>query len=718
MSTEQQNTKLTTKAILNPAICEKCKLNIVGSIDPINCGFCKSSFHPGCAKKIMPWLTQSTVDVACGSGVDLVFKCHVCLIGAASPIADMEVLQVPEHDGDNRSNASDELDNYVVLELNESEIDDISSAQSNSPFEDLISGSKLSSEIKENCLPKLVNMNTDAASSDEKIDDSENVVAVTSENNADNCPLKEEDKVSELFSQGERGEVLLKQDGNIWKALYTQRVDLVEEFEETSVSNSPLPKSPDSSFCHKNVDVTEGFVDEKSGNKARSFYFVLGISSLVGKTRKFNMTSRIIEKLTPKQDAASTSKETSCKERSDNEQVKMSGPKLTCCSSLKIEICKICKFKLNSCGNQMKCKVCKDSFHRDCARKGMPWVPQTINISHDTCSECIFMPAAEHALPKRKVTLSTKIIAPFENEVESIEFFTQPVKNTLPQVSDANSKIASCIQKLDDLETLVLVSPANIVNARSLTGNKLPEYNLTSNETKVVAMPKRGAKASSEVASAPGNVDNAKAHLHDIYSEHLPPALERIVSNLNATAARLEEQRLRMSEEVLSKLEDMSSKMHSWAKKVDELESFAKKKILQLENKNNRLHCFMNRADIIIKGIPPAVKSDKLRDIVIAIGDVYGVTLTPFHIKVCCRMQRQAAVLAKFNNVAERDLIMKKYFKDLKLKLCQIYNTDDVVSRVYLDNNYTPVVAKMSVFDFHHSARDVHDTLIVHRLNN
>uniref|UniRef100_A0A1A9ZQ11 Uncharacterized protein n=1 Tax=Glossina pallidipes TaxID=7398 RepID=A0A1A9ZQ11_GLOPL len=384
----------------------------------------------------------------------------------------------------------------------------------------------------------------------------------------------------------------------------------------------------------------------------------------------------------------------------------MSGEKQISRSPLSIEICKLCKVKVNSCANQVKCKGCKDSFHRDCARKAMPWLTQMIDISRgiDACllgecymcshHDCVFVPAPEDVLPKRKVKLSTNIIAPFENEVDSNEFFTQPVKNGLPKVDDANSKVASCIQKLDDLETFVLVSPENIVNPRYSTRNKLPEYNLSSNETKGV-ISKRGAKASCEAASATGNVDNAKARMEDIYSENLPPALGRVVSNLNATAERLEEQRLRMSEEIFSKLEDMSSKMDSWAERVDELERSAKKRIVQLERKNNRLHCYMNRADIVIKGIPRTVNSEKLRDIVIAIGKVYGVAIAPVNISFCSRIQRQGAVLAKFNNVAERDLIMKRYFTDLKLKLCQIYNTHDVVSRVYLDHNYTPVVAKM-----------------------
>uniref|UniRef100_A0A1A9VNV5 Uncharacterized protein n=1 Tax=Glossina austeni TaxID=7395 RepID=A0A1A9VNV5_GLOAU len=299
-------------------ICEKCKLIIVSSMGSIDCGFCKSSFHPGCAKKIMPWLTQPTVDAACGNSVDLAFKCHVCLIRAVSPIADMEVLQEPERDADILSNASDELDKYVVLEFDESKTADTSSAQSTSPFEDLITGSKLSLEAMENCLPKLVNKNSDAASCDDKIDYIEEVVAVISENNADSCHLKEEDKASELFSQVTE-EILLQQDDNISKASGVPSVDRIETFAETAVNNSPLVKSPDSSLRHQKVGVIEGFVDGKSDNKARSFYSLAGISSFLDKTRKFNITSRIMEKLSPKQDAG-ISGEPSCIEDSDNEQ--------------------------------------------------------------------------------------------------------------------------------------------------------------------------------------------------------------------------------------------------------------------------------------------------------------------------------------------------------------------------------------------------------------
>lgn len=327
MSTAQQNTKLTTKLILNSVICEKCKLNIVSPMGSINCGFCKSSFHPGCAKQIMPWLTQPTVDVACGNSVDVVFKCHVCLIRAVSPIEDVEVVQAPERDGDILSNASDELDNYVVLEFDEFQRADTSSAQSISPFEDLITGSKFSSEAMKTCLPKLVNKNSDAASCDDKIDDIENVVAVISENNDDSCHLKEEDKASELFSQVTE-EILLKQDDNISKASFVQSVDRIETFAETSVNNSPLVKSPDSSLRHQKVGVIEACVDGKSDNKARSLYSLAGISSLVDKTRKFNITSRIIEKLCPKQDA-STSGESSCIENSDNEQANADSSRLS-----------------------------------------------------------------------------------------------------------------------------------------------------------------------------------------------------------------------------------------------------------------------------------------------------------------------------------------------------------------------------------------------------
>uniref|UniRef100_A0A1A9ZQ12 Uncharacterized protein n=1 Tax=Glossina pallidipes TaxID=7398 RepID=A0A1A9ZQ12_GLOPL len=280
-----------------------------------------------CAKKIMPSLTQPTVDLACGNSVDLVFKCHVCLIRTVSPIEDMEVLQAPERDGDILSNASDELDNYVVLEFDDSKIADTSSAQSISPFEDLITGSKLSSQVMENCLPKLVNKNSDATSCDDKIDDIEHVVAVISENNADSCQMKEEDKAPELFPKVTE-EILLKQDDNISKASCVQSVDRIETFAETSVNNSPLVKSPDSSLRHQKVGAIEAFVDGKGDNKARSFYSLAGISSLVDKTRQFNITSRIIEKLSPKQDA-STSGESSCIENSDNEQANADSSRLS-----------------------------------------------------------------------------------------------------------------------------------------------------------------------------------------------------------------------------------------------------------------------------------------------------------------------------------------------------------------------------------------------------
>ncbi|KAI8115968.1 hypothetical protein CVS40_11894 [Lucilia cuprina] len=155
-------------------------------------------------------------------------------------------------------------------------------------------------------------------------------------------------------------------------------------------------------------------------------------------------------------------------------------------------------------------------------------------------------------------------------------------------------------------------------------------------------------------------------------------------------------------------------------------------KVSQLEIDNNVLHKRLNRCDIIATGMS---HSNNIMETIKSLGEFLDVTISDNDIQQCCFINKKGKILIKFNSVKKKDLLMEKYFKYGKLKLSDFVKNDDnnelcnendksmdvqestendsngqnvnrkqkpnicdINSRVYLNDNLTPIERKLSYF--------------------
>lgn len=117
-----------------------------------------------------------------------------------------------------------------------------------------------------------------------------------------------------------------------------------------------------------------------------------------------------------------------------------------------------------------------------------------------------------------------------------------------------------------------------------------------------------------------------------------------------------------------------------------------RKKIADLEDENNMLHKRLNRADIVVNGLP-----DGLSDFMVIIrdiGKIYNLDISTHDINYACYFNNRKSVLYKFNNVFLRDNLMREYFKSRSLKLCDVIG-GDINSRLYLNDHYSPAAGRL-----------------------
>lgn len=100
----------------------------------------------------------------------------------------------------------------------------------------------------------------------------------------------------------------------------------------------------------------------------------------------------------------------------------------------------------------------------------------------------------------------------------------------------------------------------------------------------------------------------------------------------------------------------------------------------------------LNRADIIINGLPSGI--NHLRDPIIKIGMICGVVLTQSDIQHCCYLSNGKAVLVKLNSVYLRDSIMINYHRRGSILLSDIL-PEGVASRVFLNDNFNEATGKL-----------------------
>lgn len=105
------------------------------------------------------------------------------------------------------------------------------------------------------------------------------------------------------------------------------------------------------------------------------------------------------------------------------------------------------------------------------------------------------------------------------------------------------------------------------------------------------------------------------------------------------------------------------------------------------------------RRDILVTGIPAseAKTVDELLSLIYKIGTLYGVNVVPEQIFHITRL-RDHKILVKFNSVFRKDKIMKNYLSEKNLKLSQLLSTNNVNSRVFLNNNQPLNTLRMMLY--------------------
>lgn len=226
-------------------------------------------------------------------------------------------------------------------------------------------------------------------------------------------------------------------------------------------------------------------------------------------------------------------------------------------------------------------------------------------------------------------------------------------------------------------------------------------------------------KISDEVYAALGKKDslldftcpscrkNPPTHNYDSGSSELTRYIDeldkRISANFKKFTEELRSEQCDLKKLIESSALDIRSDLSSSLKELQDniavcndtiksVEIHTLDKINHLEMENNCLHRRINRADIVISGLPTGINN--LHETVISIFAHYKINADIRDINHCFYIQKGRSVLMKLNNVQLRDELMKAYFKTRSLQLSDIIGTQ-LAARVYMNDHLTPACNKL-----------------------
>lgn len=125
---------------------------------------------------------------------------------------------------------------------------------------------------------------------------------------------------------------------------------------------------------------------------------------------------------------------------------------------------------------------------------------------------------------------------------------------------------------------------------------------------------------------------------------------------------------------------------------ITKVNSDVNKKLDNTESQNNTLRRRLNRADIVINGLPRGIVD--LSVPIIKIGSLCGYSLNCSDLQHCCYFAGGKSVLVKFNSVRTRDLIMASYHRRSGILLSDVINSEGT-SRIFLNDHLTPNASKL-----------------------
>lgn len=149
----------------------------------------------------------------------------------------------------------------------------------------------------------------------------------------------------------------------------------------------------------------------------------------------------------------------------------------------------------------------------------------------------------------------------------------------------------------------------------------------------------------------------------------------------------------KLKDELTYELTNMKSDIQHCYEFVKQIDKSTTNKLVEFEKSNNALMRRINRPDIIITGLPAALPN--LMETILKLGVVYDIPLVENDVNHIMYIKSFKEVLVKFNTIAVRDKLMKKYYETRDLKLNDLIG-GELSERVFLNDHLTPMANKLS----------------------
>lgn len=144
--------------------------------------------------------------------------------------------------------------------------------------------------------------------------------------------------------------------------------------------------------------------------------------------------------------------------------------------------------------------------------------------------------------------------------------------------------------------------------------------------------------------------------------------------------------------ELSNSLKEIKDEMAGCKTLVNTNDMAYKSKFAELESQNHILQHRLNRADVVITGLPTDLKD--LSAIVSTLCGLLKVDVVGGDIVNAMYIKKRRAVLVKFSLIAKRDKIISEYYKFKSLKASDVVE-GATETRIYLNDNYSSLANKL-----------------------
>lgn len=195
------------------------------------------------------------------------------------------------------------------------------------------------------------------------------------------------------------------------------------------------------------------------------------------------------------------------------------------------------------------------------------------------------------------------------------------------------------------------------------------------------------------------DIDEVFNNISDKMKEHISEQTQKCLKDLEAIVDNVMKEfrielldKLRIVKDEVKELKEKLLHVECQNKDLRGIAEDCKNQLAAAERHNSIVQRRLNRADILINGLPRSIAD--LRQPVVKIAEICNVYLNPTDIQHCCYIYGGKSVLVKFNSIHTRDTIMANFFRLFSIRLNDVLDTD-VQSRIYLNDHLTPLAYKL-----------------------